>query len=63
MCQVLYEKRPYHKINNLKYNVVLLKRLIVIRQSVDTCFQTDFVPISVQTPNLASLQSAVQHSF
>ena len=32
------------------------------RQSVDTCCQTD-VPITIQTPNLASWQSAAQHSF
>ena len=58
MCQVLYETRPYHLEINRKGNVSLLKRLIVTRQSVHTCCQTDFVPIPIQTPNLGSWESA-----
>ena len=54
MCQVLYETRTYNKEINRKSNVPLLKRLIVTRQSVDTCRQTDVVPIPIQVPNLAS---------
>ena len=46
----------------LKGNVLLLRRLIVIRQSVDTRCQTDVAQIPIQTPNLTSWQSAAQHS-
>ena len=57
MYQVLYETRPYHQEINRKDNVPLLKRLIVTRQSVDTCRPIQISIDPTSTKNVVYTQS------